>query len=92
MSVFDTGFRQGWQQREAFDEAERARLAELNKPFRGNPPELMAPVRCRVLRPFCVAGQRVEIGAYVDLPKYDADSLRATGRVEIVVARRDAGN
>lgn len=47
-------------------------------------PRLLEPVRCRVLRAFCVGGARVEPGEIVELTRFDAQSMRALGRVEIL--------
>ena len=63
---------------------ERARSAFLRRPPAANPPELMKPTRCRVLRPFCVAGKRVEPGQTVELARHDAESMKAIGRVEVL--------
>ena len=62
-----------------------ARRAELAKPPPRKPPELLKATRCRVLRPFSIAGQRVEIGAVVELRQRDAMSMRALGKVEILL-------
>ncbi len=66
------------------DDEQRERTAYLNKPFSGNPPELTAPTRCRVLRPFYVGGERVEVGTIVTLARHDAISLGAIGKVVLV--------
>lgn len=47
-----------------------------------NPPELLAPVRVRVLRPFCVQGARVEIGTEIELPRHVAVDLVTQGKAE----------
>ncbi len=49
-----------------------------------NDPALFRPVRVRVVRPFCVGGQRQEIGSTVTLPKHDADSMVAIKRAEYI--------
>ena len=72
-----------WMLAKGYQDVEAARLAELRKPFGGNPATLMAKVRCRVLKPFCVAGQRVEPDQVVELARHDAESLCAAGKVEL---------
>lgn len=64
-------------------EAERDRLACLNKPFAGNPPELTRATRVEVLKPICVGGKRIEIGETVNLPAVDAASLAALGKCKV---------
>ena len=50
-----------------------------------NDPKLLAKVKVKVLRPFGLAGGRVaKVGEIVELPRYDAESLAAIGKVEIV--------
>lgn len=65
-------------------EWERERVAVLNGPAPKDRPELMALVRCEVLRAFCVNGRRVEPGAVVELPRYEAKSMQAIGRVRLL--------
>ena len=84
MSSFDTGFRTGWQHGRAFEEIERALLAELQRPFVGNDPKLLAPVKVLVRRPFYVAGKEMKVGEEIKLSRHDADSLRAIGKVQIL--------
>jgi hypothetical protein len=81
---FNLGFMRGWHQHQAFDQLERERFAELSKPFPGNPPELLAPTRVKVLRPFCVGGKPLAIGTTTTLPRADADSLVAIGKVQLL--------
>ena len=73
-----------WDALRAVDEKERERVAYLNGPVPRNPPELLAPTRCRVLRPIFVRGARVEVGSEIELPLHDARSLAAIGRVAII--------
>lgn len=47
-------------------------------------PRLFRLVKVRVLRPFCVAGKRVEIGAETEVPYDIARSLAATGKCDIL--------
>jgi len=56
---------ESWQARQSSAEEERQRIAFLNKPLPAalNPPELIAPTRVRCLKPFCVGGKPVAIGA-----------------------------
>lgn len=72
-----------WQQWRTANEVERDRIGYLNGPLPRNAPELLEPTRCVVLRPFFVGGQSVEVGAVVTLPRYDAVSLAAIGKVEL---------
>jgi hypothetical protein len=71
------------EQRDAY-EREQLRLAYLRGPLPKNPPELLAPTKCKVLRPFCVGGKRVEIGEIVTLTRADAKSLETLRKVEIL--------
>jgi len=75
---------QNWTTMQLANDAERQRLEILRKAPAPNPPELLAATKCRVLKPFCGAGKRVEPGKIIELPKHDAQSLAAIGRVEIV--------
>lgn len=63
---------------------ELERLAELNKPIPTNPPHLLVPTRVRVLRPFMVKGQRVEVGAVVELQFHVARDLASIGKCEVL--------
>lgn len=47
-------------------------------------PKLFRLVKVRVLRPFCVAGKRVEIGAETEVPYHVALDLAAIGKCEIL--------
>lgn len=47
-------------------------------------PKLFRLVKVRVLRPFCVAGKRVEIGAETEVPYDIARSLAASGKSVIL--------
>jgi hypothetical protein len=49
-----------------------------------NDPKLLAPVKVRVRWPFSVAGRRVEPDQVLELPRFDAESMRALGRVQII--------
>jgi len=81
----DSIFRMGWMQRGAHDEMERERQAVLSKPPAPNPPELLAPVKVRVLKPFGLGADRIaQLGEIVELPRHDAQSLAAIGRVELL--------
>lgn len=51
-----------------------------------NDPKLLAPVNVRVRRPFYVGGQEARIGDEIKLPRHDAVSLQAIGKVEILEA------
>lgn len=47
-------------------------------------PRLFRLVKVRVLKPFCVAGKRVEIGAETEVPYHVARDLEAVGKCEIL--------
>ena len=49
-----------------------------------NDPKQLAPVKCLVRRPFYVAGEEVRIGEQIQLPRHDAVSLQALGKVKIL--------
>lgn len=63
---------------------ETERLAELRKPPAANPPHLTKPTRCTVLKAFCVAGKRVELGQTVTLEFHVARDLAAIHKVEVL--------
>lgn len=48
-----------------------------------NDPRSLEPVRVTVTRPFCVKGQRLEVGQIVELARYDAMGLQAIGKAEL---------
>jgi hypothetical protein len=78
-------FRMGFLQGRAHDDQERERMAILNKLPAPNPPELLVPTRCKVLRAFYLAGGKpAAIGDVVTLQKHDAESLAAIGKLEIL--------
>ena len=57
-------------------ENERERLAFLKtSPVPQTDPLLMRPIRCKVLKSFCLSGQPVTIGSTVILPYFDAFGL-----------------
>ena len=66
------------------EDLQRQRQSVLRQPFAGNAPALTKPTRCRVLRPFFIGGVRQEVDTTVTLPKADADSLRAIGKVALL--------
>lgn len=47
-------------------------------------PMLFEPTKVRVLRAFCVGGQRQEPGAEVTVPFHVAKDLEAMGKVQLV--------
>jgi hypothetical protein len=49
-----------------------------------NDPQLLEPVRCRVLRTFYAGGRVVERDAVIELPRHDAVSLQAIGKVRLL--------
>lgn len=50
-------------------------------------PKLFAPTKVRVLRPFCVAGKRCEIGTETQVPFHVALDLRNIGKAELVTTQ-----
>jgi hypothetical protein len=85
MSSFNDGFSCGWRQGHAYSALEAEHRAILHQPPAKNPPELLAPVRVRVLKPFGIgAGRVAEPGTMIDLPRHDAESMAALRRVELV--------
>ena len=46
-------------------------------------PRLLQKVRVRVLKPFCVSGKRLEIGAEVTIEFHVARDMKALGKVQI---------
>lgn len=78
---FMAGFRHGL----GHTEIERQRLAELSKPFKGNPPELFTPTRCKVLKAFGLGAGGVAVpGTTIELPRHEAQSMQGIGKVEIL--------
>lgn len=47
-------------------------------------PRLFEPTRVRVLRPFCVAGKRCEVGTETSVPYHIALDLKAIGKCELI--------
>lgn len=78
-------FRIGFQHGRGHEQLERERNAQLmNYRPAPTPPELIAPTKCKVLRPFFIGGKRAEVGETVTLPASDATSLSAIGRCAIL--------
>ncbi len=50
----------------------------------GNDPRAFEPVRGVVLKPFCVAGSRMEVDVIVELPRHDALSLVAQKKLRLL--------
>lgn len=86
MDDFHQRFR-NWQIQQSFVAEERARVAELRQPFKGNAPELLVEIEVTVLKPFFVRGLRVEVGDVVRLPRHDAISLIASGKATLLTTR-----
>lgn len=79
----EAGARQDWA-RDQISEAERRDRQELSRTVH-NDQRLFTPTRCRVLKSsFCVGGRPVELGSVFELPRHDAESLKALGKVEII--------
>lgn len=53
-------------------------------------PKLFRLVKVRALRPFCVAGKRVEVGAEAEVPYHVALDLVAIKKCEILEVERRA--
>lgn len=85
LEQYGMGFRYGYLHGRGHEQNEAERNAVLDN-YRPapNPRELLELVSVRVLRPFCVAGKRVDVGASVELPRHDAISLQALGKVEAI--------
>lgn len=49
-----------------------------------NDPALFAPVRCKVIKSFCVSGKPLQPGEEVSLPWHLAQDMKALGKVEII--------
>ena len=49
-----------------------------------NDPGLFTPVRCRVLKSFCVSGKPQQIGQEISLPYHLALDMQAIGKIEII--------
>ncbi len=47
-------------------------------------PRLFTPTKVRVIQPFSVKGQRMEIGAQCEVPYHTAVDLRAIGKCELI--------
>lgn len=47
-------------------------------------PRQAQPVRGRVLKPFCIKGQRVEVGEEVTLRRFEALDMQALGKLELI--------
>ena len=75
---------QSWATMQAAGDAERERLAILNKPPPANPPELLAMTKVKVLIPFYVAGKLRRPGEIVEIQLHDAKSLAALRKIEIL--------
>jgi hypothetical protein len=65
-------------------EDERQRRAILNGPLPKNDSALFKATRCRVLRQFCVGGKPLLSGSECTLPRHEALSLEAAGKVELL--------
>ena len=50
-----------------------------------NPPEIMKPTRCKVLKPtFCVKGKQVQVDSIIVMPLHEALGMKSLGKVEFV--------
>ena len=81
-----TNLVQRWraEEAEAF-EREQLYQAYLRGPALRNDPELLKPVKVRVLRPFGIgAGKTAEVGAVVEVAAYVARDVVGFGRAEYV--------
>ena len=75
-----------WRQFEAAQTSERDRLNYLRSaPLPVNPPEIMKPTRCKVLKPtFCVKGKQVQVDSIIVMPLHEALGMKSLGKVEFV--------
>ena len=74
-----------WRQFEAAQESERSRLTYLKSaPLPVTPPELLKPVRCKVIKSFFVSGKPLQPGEIVSLPWHLAQDMKALHKVEIL--------
>lgn len=74
-----------WERTQTANESERQRIAFLKGPLPQNPPEIMKPTRCKVLKPtFCIKGKRVELDTILTMPLHEAISLEALRKVMIL--------
>jgi hypothetical protein len=71
------------EQQDAY-EREQLRAAYLRGPMPKNPPELIAPTKVRVLKPFHVGGEPAKVGQIVVLPRADAESMAALRKAELI--------
>ena len=65
-------------------EDERQRRAILNGPLPKNDSALFKATRCKVVRMFCMKGKPLPIGSECELPRHEALSLAAAGKVELI--------
>lgn len=85
MNAVGAGFQVGFLHGRGAEQIDRERLADLQKPFPGNAPELLKPKRCRVLKPFGLgAGTVAVVGEEVELPRHLAESMAAIRKVELL--------
>ena len=77
------GDRDSWAIRRE-SEAEQQRRVILNTPLPKNDAALFTPTRCRVVRCFCIKGKPLPIGSECELPRHEAMSLKAAGKVELI--------
>ncbi len=59
-------------------------MMEQEAPLPVNDPKLFAPVRIRVIKPFYIEGRLVCKDDIVKLGRFNAESLQAIGRCEIL--------
>ena len=71
-----------WSRPRTNGDYERERLAVLCKLSAPNPPALLKPVQVKVLKPFSVAGRRVEVGEVMSLEEHDVRSLEFLKKCE----------
>ena len=84
LPMTDKMYQWGYEARGLADEEHHARLAELNRPFKGNPPELYEPTKVRVLRAFYVNNKPAEKGHIVTVPHHLAQELVAIKKAELI--------
>jgi hypothetical protein len=73
-----------WENLQRYEAAESERLAILAQRPAANPPELIRPVRVKVLRSFHVGGVSIQPGEIVDVERALATDLVALHFAELV--------
>ena len=65
-----------WERTQTAWDVERDRINFLKTaPLPVTPPELLRPIRCKVIKSFCLSGKPIAVGSTVILPYFDAFGL-----------------